>query len=63
LSRNGLVEDDMAVFYSSGPRTNVLEGVPKHPIYSKLSRLNGEINSLSLDEVKRRLDGYGLTQR
>ena len=54
----------MAVSYSGGPWTNVPGGevVPKHPIYSKLSRLNGEINSLSLDEVKKRLDGYGLTQ-
>ena len=36
--------------------------VPRHPIYSKLSCLNGEVNSLGVDGVRRRLEKIGLTK-
>ncbi len=52
----------MAVSYSSSPWQSGDGAAPKHPIYGKLSVLNGEINSLTFDEVKRRLDNFGLSQ-
>lgn len=58
------VTNAMAVSSSSAPWTNV-EGKgssPQHPIYSKLSMLNREMSSLTLEEVKIRLEQFGLTK-
>ncbi len=35
--------------------------LPQHALYSTLARLNGEVNALPLEEVKKRLTERGLS--
>lgn len=37
--------------------------IPSHPLYTEVSRLNGEVNRLSLAEVKEKLKQLGLNDR
>lgn len=37
------------------------EGAPQHPLYSTLARVNGEVNELPIEEVKKRLTGRELS--
>ena len=50
---------------TSGATLKGVEGngsTPRHPIYRKLSSLNKEVSSLTLAEVKIRLEQLGLSK-
>ena len=38
-----------------------VQGAPQHTLYHKLSCLNGEVNGLTVEQVRKRLQGLGLT--
>lgn len=37
-------------------------GATQHTLYTQLARLNGEVNGLSLGEVRKRLEERGLSK-